>query len=175
MNRAKSTANRRKALEEHLRSLNMTLADYEDLEKRSARPFYTEGAAIVIPENHVVSFMVATCDEIRSAQRPCEPQQVRSRFVATPWSTGKTAADGIWSRFATVTSGTGQKLSNQRGLRNSPFISKFTAEGSLSFDADFVDKAALENALRWGGTFVGIGASRKMGWGRFTVTEFRPA
>ncbi len=173
LNRARSSANRRKALEEHLRAKDMSLADYEKLEKESKEPFYRGAKSeIIIPENQVMSFLVATCDEIRAAQRPCEPNQVRSRFVVSPWNTGKTAQDGIWERFATVSAGTGQKLSNQRGLRQSAYIEKFEAAGIIAFDADYVDPPALKRALIWGGQFVGIGASRKMGWGRFDLRDF---
>jgi len=173
MNRAKSTANRRKALEEYLRAAGMTLADYEALERQANEPFYRgHNGVIVIPELHVMSFLVATCDEARAAQRPCPPEQVRSRFIVSEWSTGKVGPDGVWERFATVASGTGAKLSNQRGLRTSPFISNFSATGAISFDPDYVDPKTLKSALEWGGAFVGIGASRKMGWGRFTVIGF---
>ncbi|HXH06782.1 MAG TPA: hypothetical protein VNI83_09340, partial [Vicinamibacterales bacterium] len=44
MNRARSSANARKALEEYLRSAGLTLADYDRLVERSQRPFYTDGA-----------------------------------------------------------------------------------------------------------------------------------
>jgi hypothetical protein len=172
MNRARSTANRRKALEEYLGSIGMSLADYEALERKAKEPFYKDGDEIIIPELHVTSFLVATCDEARSATRPCEPNQVRSRFIVTPWRTGKTKADGIWSRFAVVAGGGGQKLSNQRGLRESAYIADFAATGRISFDPDFVDAATLRRAIEWGGAFVGIGASRKMGWGRFELKEF---
>jgi hypothetical protein len=172
LNRARSDANRRKALEEYLKRKGMTLADYEELERRSNRPFYTNGADIIIPSAQVLSFLVATCDQARSATRPCDPDQVRSRFAASDFHTGKKQADGIYERFATVTSGTGSKLSNQRGLRRSAFIEKFEAKGELTFDSGFVDPATLKNALEWGGLFVGIGASRKMGWGRFVLSEF---
>jgi hypothetical protein len=172
MNRARSTANRRKALEEHLQAIGMSLADYEALERKAKEPFYRNGSEIIIPELHVTSFLVATCDEARAATRPCEPNQVRSWFIVTPWRTGKAGADGVWSRFAVVAGGSGQKLSNQRGLRESQYIADFTAIGYITFDPDFVDSAALRRAIEWGGAFVGIGASRKMGWGRFEVREF---
>lgn len=173
MNRARSSANRRKALEEYLGTIGMTLIEYEALERAAKQPFYRDAAGqIIIPELHVISFLVATCDQARSATRPCEPNQVRSRFVVTPWSTGKHAADGIWSRFAVVSAGTGAKLSNQRGLRESQYIADFEAQGSITFDPEFVDPATLQRAFEWGGMFVGIGASRKMGWGRFVIQKF---
>jgi hypothetical protein len=175
VNRARSDANRRKALEEYLGREGMTLRDYENLEKLASRPFYVNGSdEIIIPESQILSFLVATCDEARSAARPCDPGQVRSRFIASDFPTGKTKADGIWERFATVSSGTGAKLSNQRGLRKSSYIKEFETSGTLVFDEAFVDPSTLHNALVWGGGFVGIGAARKMGWGRFKVTAFTP-
>lgn len=175
MNRAKSSANRRKALEEYLRSVTppMTLMDYEELERKAKEPFYRgEGGEIIIPELHVMSFLVATCDEARAANRPCDPNQVRSRFIVTPWPTGKHEKDGDYERFALVTGGSGQKLSNQRGFRTNPYISDFEAYGTISFDHEFVDPATLKRALEYGGMFVGIGASRRMGWGRFDLRKF---
>lgn len=173
MNRAKSDANRRKALEEYLQREGMAFSDYEELEKRAKQPFYyDENGNIMIPELHVVSFLYATCDSARAANRPCQPDQVRSRFFCSPWTTDKAKEDGIWERFATVTSGTGQTLSNQRGLRRSAYIEKFTAHGTIEFDTEFVEPKTLRAALEFGGKFVGVGASRKMGWGRFELMKF---
>ena len=175
LNRARSASGRRKALEEFLQGIGKTLEWYEDLERQAAEPFYrTNGAGseIIIPDLHVYAFLVQTCDTARSATRPCDPDQVRSRFVVTPWTTGKTKADDVFERFASVTSGTGQKLSNQRGFRSSQYIKDFTAEGSISFEPDFVDAKTLRAAIEYGGNFVGIGASRKMGFGRFKLESF---
>jgi hypothetical protein len=173
MNRAKSSANRRKALEEHLQGLGMSFADYEALEKKAREPFYrTADGEIVMPQHQVESFLANTCHEARHQTRPCEADQVRSRFICSPWSTGKFQEDGVYERFVVVTGGMGGKLSNQRSLRSSKYISDFTATGSIKFDPDFVDPPTLRRALEWGGQFVGIGASRKMGWGRFALKKF---
>lgn len=173
MNRAKSDANRRKALEEWLRANKKTLSWYEKLQKDAARPFYTSAdGEIVIPKNQLIAFLVATCDTARAAQRPCSPDQVHARFRVSDFATGKVEADGVWERFATVTAGTGAKLSNQRGFRSSPYIRDFSATGTISFDEQYVNSDTLKNAISWGGQFVGLGASRKMGWGRFDVTRF---
>lgn len=174
MNRAKSSANRRKALEEHLKSKGMTVADFDKLKELAERPFHFANGKIIIPADKILSFLVATCDEARAAQKPCPPEQVRSRFRATDFETTKEKSDGTWSRFATVTSGTGAKLSNQRGLRNNEYIENFDATGSLTFDPSFVKPDVLKNAISWGGQMVGIGASRKMGKGRFDLTHFEP-
>lgn len=172
VNRAKSDKNRREALEQYLKSKSMTLADYEKLMKQAAEPFYRKNGGvseIVIPVNQVLSFLVAANDEARSRTRCCEPDQVRSRFTVTPWTTGKSKSDGTWERFVTVTAGTGAKLSNQRGFRSNEYISDFTAEGTISFNPDFVSPDALKALIIWGGENVGLGACRKMGWGRFEL------
>ena len=172
LNRARSTANRRKALEEYLRSIDMTLDQYHELEKQAHRPFHMNGTHIVIPTERIMAFLVATNSEARAAMKACQPEQVRSRFVASDWITDKTKPDGVWSRFCTVTAGTGNKLSNQRALREDAFIENYTTSGWLEYDPEFVNTKTLQNALVWGGEFVGIGAARKMGKGRFRVTRF---
>lgn len=173
VNRAKSDANRAKALEEYLRANGMTLADYEKIKALSERPFHTNPCGeIIIPRDKVMSFLVAGNSQARAAQRATPPEQVWSRITATDFTTGKTKPDGVWTRFATVSLGTGQKASNQRGLRENAYIENFTARGQLSFDEQTVDPGRLENLIGWAGQFVGIGASRKMGKGRFKLAQF---
>lgn len=173
MNRARSTANRRKALEEHLISIGRDLAWFEALERRAKEPYdFDADGFIIIPRRNVAAFLVATCDTLRSASRPCPPDQVRSRIGFTPLTTDKRQGDGVYSRFATVTAGTGAKLSNQRALRESHYITDFTAVGTLTFSPEFVDPDTLRKAIEWGGRHVGMGAARKMGWGRFGLVGF---
>jgi len=173
MNRAKSDANRNKALEEYLRRNGMTLDDYRALEAEASRPFYMNGdGTIEIPELHVYGMLVAANDEARAATKCCDPDQVRSRFEVTTWATDRQKADGVWERFAQVSAGTGQKLSNQRGFRRSSYISDFTATGTIRFAPEYVKPDALRNLLEFAGEHVGIGASRKMGWGRFKLVGF---
>lgn len=173
MNRAKSDANRRKALEEYLRANNMTLADFEALEAASKRPFHTTtDGEIIIPRESLMAFLVAANDEARAAFKACPPEQVWTRIASTELRTGKRQPDGMWKRFATVNLGTGAKASNQRGLRENAYIADFTATGSLSIDEETVDPKTLQNLITWAGQFVGIGASRKMGKGRFDLARF---
>jgi hypothetical protein len=173
VNRAKSEANRRKSLEEYLRAKNMTLQDFERLEAQSKRPFHTAAdGEIIIPRESVLAFLVACNDEARAAFKACPPEQVWTRINASPLATGKFEPDGVWKRFATVSLGTGAKASNQRGLRENAYIEGFTAAGQITFDEQTVDPATLRNVIEWGGQFVGIGASRKMGKGRFRLTRF---
>jgi hypothetical protein len=172
INRAKSDANRRKALEEYLRANGLTLADFERLDQLSRRPFHTaHDGEIIIPADRILSFLVAANSEARAANRAAPPEQVRSRISATDFRTGKYQPDGVWKRFATVNLGTGAKASNQRGLRENAYIENFQATGALRFDEQTVDPKTLIRLIEWGGEFVGLGASRKMGKGRFRVAR----
>lgn len=161
---------RRKALDSYLAAQGMSLDDYEELQRLASRPFYTHDGRIIVPELHVMSMIVATCDTIGSRDRPCAPELARTLIRPSLWQTGKTAADGTWERYAVVSSGTGAKLSNQRALRSDPFIEDADATGTIGFDQAAIRPEVLWKALTWAGTNVGIGAGRKMGWGRFTIT-----
>jgi hypothetical protein len=186
MQRARSDANRRKALEEYLRSKEMTLADWDRLNELANRQFYTNGdsSSIVVPRRHVISMLVATCNTARAAFRPCPPEQARIALRVSEWKTNMRVEDAhSWERFAVVSSGTGAKLSNQRGYRQNLFIgaeppddveptAPVIATGTITIDDQMVKPEVLRNALEWAGVFVGIGASRKMGWGRWKLEEF---
>lgn len=183
MNRARSSANRRKALEEYLRSHEMTLADYEKLVERSKRAFHVDSNGLLyIPKRNVDAMLVATCDTMRAAGRPCVPDMVRTALRASSWTTDVDPDGALpWSRFAVVSSGTGARLSNQRGARcnlymgdeppdpDLPATGKVIAHGTFDLNPEMVDPKTLYNALVYAGEWVGIGASRKMGWGRFEM------
>lgn len=184
MNRARSTANRRKALEEYLRSAGMSLTDYDQLETAAKRPWHTNpDGVIIIPKPSVEAMLVATCDTIRAAGKPCPPDMVRTVLRPSAWTTDAQPADAReWVRYAVVRSGTGAKLSNQRGLRTNWYVggdpptgeptAKVTATGTLTPNPDMVRPEVLRTALDWAGEWVGIGASRKMGFGRFEILDW---
>lgn len=171
VSRARTVQTRRKALDSYLDGTGMTRAEYEELERLAARPFHRDDDGhIIVPELHVMSMIVATCDQIGSRDRPCPPELARTLLRPSEWSTGKRGPDGVWERFAVVSSGTGAKLSNQRALRTDPYIKDAAATGTLDVDTAAIRPNVLWKALAWAGTHVGIGAARKMGWGRFTLT-----
>jgi hypothetical protein len=171
MSRARTAESRRKALDGYLAEHGMTRDGYEELERQASRPFYTgSDGLIIVPELHVMSMIVATCDMIGSRARPCAPELARTLIRVSPWATGKAQADGTWERFAVVSAGTGQKLSNQRALRADAYIADADATGTIETDDAAIRPDVLWKALAWAGTSVGIGASRKMGWGRFILT-----
>ena len=178
--RARSEANRTKALTQYLTKIDMTVADLEKLRTRANRPFYTvadqppvnghDAREIIIPPHQVYGCLVQAADVAPAATRIANPDQVRSVLtIDEPVYTSKTAGDGVWERFAVVTSGSGAKLSNQRALRSNVYLAAFSAPLSVEFDDSLVDPKKVREFLAYAGREVGIGASRKLGWGRFTV------
>lgn len=166
INRARTEANRRRALQAYLEGEQMTLADYEQLKVLANRPFHVCDGRIVIPREKVLACLVNASDVAPSKLRI---PNLRTAVHATDFGTEKAVPDGMWERFAVVTMGTGAKASNQRGLRRNAYINDFTAVGELEVEADMVEPRAVLELLAFAGRSVGIGASRKMGWGRFTV------
>ncbi len=170
MNRAKSEKGRKTTLEQYLNGVGMSYADYLALEARAKAQFnFGEDGRIIITT--MTECLVAAADSARGALRIGEKHEIRTMLRVSPFETDKRTADGKWERFAVVTAGTGAKASNQRGLRVSEYIENFDAWGTIGFDESFVSPAALRKFVDYAGT-VGVGASRKMGWGRFAVKLF---
>lgn len=188
MNRARTGENRNNSLEQHLRAIDMSRDAYDELEAMARRPFHVDDSNnVIIPKNHVDGMLVSACTMARSAMRPCPPDMVRTVLRASAWRTSIKADQAkLWERYVVVTGGTGQKLSNQRGLRSNYYIGseppgemeptkQVTATGTIDVNQEMVKIETLGKSLEWAGQWVGIGASRKMGWGRFNVIGFKPA
>jgi hypothetical protein len=109
---------------------------------------------------------------------------VRVALGIHEWRTDARVSEAsLWERFAVVSAGTGAKLSNQRGLRRSLFIGAEPPDdcepthpvkvtSTIDINPEMVRPEVLHKALAFAGESVGIGASRKMGWGRFKVERF---
>lgn len=123
---------------------------------------------IVIPSHHLHGMMANAADMAPASVRLAQPEQIRNLAVWSSLRTGKTKPDGMWERFVTVKSGTGQMLSNQRGLRVNQYLADVTATGTLQLVNPEQEKKARQ-FIAWAGAEVGVGASRKLGWGRFVV------
>lgn len=182
VNRVRSEQRREKALRDYLSSKGLTMADYSALEVEADIPFYTRDGTpeIVIPAHHVHGMMANACDLCSSSIRIARTEQIRTVVTSTDWATGKMAADGVWERFVVVKSGSGQALSNQRALRTNPYIgvgekgegAAFNTTGELHFIGDKEQLPKLQEFLAWAGREIGLGAARKLGWGRFEIVKF---
>lgn len=180
LNRARNPKKRTDSLKAWLDVHQMTMDDYRLLEVRAARPFYTaadvggKGDEIVIPAHQMHGMCAQAADQAPSAVRLASTEQIRTVMTVGDFRTGKHKADGVWERFAVVKSGTGQALSNQRGFRSDPYLSDVTATGTVRLLHDEVEQKARE-FWAWAGREVGVGAARKLDWGRFEVTVWKPA
>lgn len=167
VNRARTDANRRRALESYLSEIGMTLKQYEQLIELSERPFHTDaqGRIIILADKMLSALTNASL----VAPSKLRIANLRIALHASDFVTEKTEPDGIWERFAVVNMGSGAKASNQRGLRRNAYIENFTATGTIDVADGMVEPKAVVALLHFCGRVVGIGASRKMGRGRFLV------
>lgn len=167
VDRARSEAKRSLALSAWLSSHNMTMDDYRVLETQAARPFYTnETGEIVIPAHHWHGFMASAAAVAPASIRLAKPEQIRNIVEWQDMPTGKTKPDELWERFVK------NALTNQRRLQSNHVITDVTATGTLHLVNPELEKKAKE-FISWGGAEIGIGAARKMGWGRFTITAWK--
>jgi hypothetical protein len=175
-------ANKAKALSEELKERGLTLADYKGIEVMANREFVrasdvvapgVDPSEIVLPPIQLEGMMANAADICPSNIRVASNDQIRTMAGFGPFRTGKTKADGVWTRAVPPKGPDGKVLSNQRGIRNNEFLRDFTAEGELTLFVEEKDLATrMRTFLSWAGPNVGMGACRKMGWGRFTVTKW---
>mgnify|MGYP001563415400 FL=1 len=189
MNRSRTAEGRVKALDNYLHARNLDMDAYRRLETAAERPFYRlqdlvargdyngrKPDEIVISAHQVYGCLVNSAQVATSGVRISRPAQLRSEItvVEPGLFTGKLKADGLWERFVVVTTGAGAKLSNQRALRSDPYIEKFEAQGALVFSEAALAPERVRHFLEFAGREVGMGASRKLAWGRFEVSKWEP-
>lgn len=168
VDRARSEDKRAKTLKAWLETHDMTLDDYKALEMEASRPFHTSpSGTIVVPAHHLHGFMANVAALAPAAVRLAKPEHVRNHIEWDDLDTGKSKADGRFDRFVR------NPLTNQRRLQSDAYIADFTATGTLTLVNPEEEKKAKE-CIAWGGEDVGVGAARKMGWGRFTITTWSP-
>ena len=174
MNRARTEANKEKALRNYLEPKGLTTEDFHELERLAARPFYKDGNDewIVIPKHQIYGCLTAAADSAGSALRVVKSDNLRSLLKMTDWVTNRKEQDNVFGRFVLLKSGTGQTLSNQRKWTENPYIENFEARGSIQIDLNQVKVDKLRDFMEYAGREHGVGASRKMDYGRYSVTAF---
>lgn len=171
MNRSRSEGKARQSLLDYLASKNLTLDEYTALVETASREWYTngDGSSIVIPAHQIYGCFGQTAAVATSAVRLARPEQIRTVLHTSDWTTDKSQADGVWERFVPVKSGPGGKLSNKRALRSNQYLGPCTASGQLTFSADVLREAKVRSFVEFAGREIGVGASRKLDWGRFAI------
>lgn len=166
VDRARSETKRNQALKAWLDKNNMTMDDYAALEREAVKPFYTTNTGeIVIPAHHFHGFLGATAALAPAAVRLAKPDNIRTIIECSDFATGKMKPDGIYERFVR------NPLTNQRRLQTNEYIADVTAKGQVRLVNDDMFDSARE-FFAFGGREIGIGAARKMGWGRFEIAEW---
>jgi hypothetical protein len=177
--RARSEEKRIAALKNYLAAHNMSMEDYLLLEQEADRQFYCsrdladanghDRNEIVIPAHQWYGMAAQACDLASSSIRIAKAENIRTILQISDSFTGKLKADGVWDRFVVVTAGAGNKLSNQRALRSNEYLGPFTTDVTLMFSEDIVAPNKVRDWFQFAGREIGVGASRKFGWGRFSA------
>jgi CRISPR/Cas system endoribonuclease Cas6 (RAMP superfamily) len=93
-----------------------------------------------------------------------EKDSFRHLVQLSDFVTDKTVADGVFDRYVKL------EKTVMRSRQRNEFIQDFTATGTLSIPGD-VKVADLRRLLDYAVEEVGVGASRKMGFGRGVVVS----
>jgi hypothetical protein len=177
--RVRSEEKRVKVLRDYLATKGMSMADYEALEQEADRQFYQardldnadghDASEIVIPAHQMYGMAAQACGLASSAIRVARAENLRTVLTVSDIFTGKHKADGVWERFVVVTAGTGNKLSNQRALRSNEFVGPFQTTLTVAFSDEIIAPKKVDDFISFCGREIGVGASRKLGWGRFEI------
>lgn len=172
-NRAKAEAKRRQALTAELEKRNMTMADYDTLIARTKRPFYRlgqperEDGEIVIPGDNFLSFIANIAHRAPRAVAKIDPASCRVAVeIDEPLRTGKFKEDGIYIRFVR------NEESNEPMLAESPYIKDFQATAMITVNTEMIAVDDLLRMIEHGARWIGLGAARPMGYGRFKVSKW---
>lgn len=172
MNRLKSDDKKRDALRGQCEKEGITLEDYEALLEKAAQQWYRSGngddkSQIMIPRHQLAGCLVEATGRFPKAIRgQYEKESFRHYVRISDFTTNKTEADGVFDRYVKL------ENSNKRDHQRNEYIENFVAEGTFAVPGDtkLEDlKRLVMNAIER----VGVGASRKMGFGRGKVVEFK--
>lgn len=172
MNRLRSDAKRQTALTQECSKHDMTLEDYAKLEVLAARQFYRVSepdGEIIIPRHQIAGSLVHTIKFApKNLRGKYNDDSFRALVQISDFLTGKTQKDGTYSRYVKL------ETSNMRSLQSNDYIERFTATGTFNVHVD--DKVAdLKRLLSYAVEETGIGACRKMGYGRGILVELEEA
>lgn len=169
---------RQEKLSTYLRKIGMTAGEFAELEKKAGQAWYRinrndEKSPIILPSRQLTGMLVHAATSAPAGSR-INPDNLRSLIKVSDFVTNKTKADGKFSRFVVPKDGKGNPISNQRRFMEDEYIQDFRAEGTVEFGDSLKPdnvKTLLEHAIMT----VGVGACRKMDYGRGEVVAFSAA
>lgn len=170
VNRQKSDEKRVAALKAECTRQGVTYEQYLELRVKAADQWYRRDGRVIIPRHQVAGGIVqAIASSPKALRGPFDKDNFRAMVAIGDFTTDRSQADGVFGRFVKLES------SNQRSWQENEYVGQYldngeplTAEGTIDIhdarNADTV-KALLSAVLER----VGIGAARKMGFGRGKV------
>ena len=156
------------ALKGQLDKEGLTMADYEALQVRAAREWYRidphdDASEIVVPRHQIAGCLVETINRTPKAiNGGYNADSFRHVVRMSDFGTGKMTGDRVYSRYVKLDG------SNKRSLQENAVIENFSMTGKVSVKPD-VKPEPLARLLAYAFDEVGIGAARKMGFGRGTL------
>ncbi len=164
------------ALKAYLSKIEMNQEQYDELVRLSQRPWYRlngkDLGTIIIPR-HQMSGCLVQATQSAPAGAKVKKDALRSILQIGDFLTDKKKCDGVFKRYVRPSQGgTGKPASHQRSLRENEFVENAMASGTVQIDADALKMETVKALLKHAGKFVGVGASRVMGYGRFIVDTF---
>jgi len=171
VNRLKNDDKKVAALRAECGKRGITLEDYRELKRLAARPWYRidsadESSPIIIPRHQLAGCLVETIGRSPKALRgKYEKDSFRHHVRISDFTTEKVQADEVFDRYVKL------EGSNKRDHQVSPVIRDFEAVGTFSIVHD-AKPEELKRVMAFALEEVGVGASRKMGYGRGAIVSF---
>lgn len=161
---------KRKLIEHYCNQNGISLADFDAARVKIAtqRWYFDKNGDIYIPRHHISGMLVQTIQGHR-LKSSVNVDQLRSflQVYDAEVLPKKQKLDFMFSRYIK------NPESNMRRLQEDEVISDFVAVGTLNFNPDIFNIRDVEDLFSYGGRWVGIGSSRKMGYGRYSVKEMK--
>jgi len=177
VNRQRSEDKRQAALKAECERQGYTMEQYEQFRVEAAEQWYRQdgpGTTIIVPRHQLAGALVQAIATAPKALRgPFDKDNFRALVQIGDFVTDRSEPSGVFGRFVKL------EGSNQRSWQENEFIGQyldngepFKASGTISLaDHKQVDtvKAILTKAVET----TGLGAARKMGFGRGKIASWK--
>ncbi len=171
MARQKSDDKRETALMNQLKKEGISKEEFERIKAAANRQWYRvnnndQTSEIVIPRHQIAGSLVqAVGTATKNLRGKYDKDSFRSMVEISDFRTSKTESDGKFDRYVKL------EGSNMRSHQVNEYIQDFTAIGTFRVRED-ANLENLEHLLDTAVENIGVGASRKMGFGRGRVVLF---
>lgn len=165
---------RHEKLMSYLSTIDISPKAFEELERKAKQPWYriergNPESPIILPSHQLTGMLVHAATTAPAGSR-LKTDNVRSILKVSDFDTDRVKADGKFSRFV-VPKKDGKPISNQRRFMENEYIENFTAKGTIRF-APTLKADSIHKLVTYAFASIGVGACRKMDYGRGVVEAF---